>query len=76
MGEDSQHNILNNINQIEDKLKELEKEKTNIQDNCSHKEWTVNFDERRSIKRYCSECKRELGYATKEESTNFLRPRG
>ena len=70
------NDILKNINDIEYKVKELEKEKEIIQDNCKHKEWTINFDEQRSIKRYCSECKRELGYATKEEEQNFLKPRG
>jgi hypothetical protein len=70
------NDILKNINDIEYKVKELEKEKEIIQDNCKHKEWTINFDEQRSIKRYCSECKRELGYATKEEEQDFLKPKG
>jgi|TARA_R110002020_G_scaffold113942_1_gene262136 hypothetical protein len=70
------NDILKNINDIEYKVKELEKEKEIIQDNCKHKEWTINFDEQRSIKRYCSECKRELGYATKQEEQNFLKPKG
>jgi len=70
------NDILKNINNIEYKVKELEKEKEIIQDNCKHKEWTINFDEQRSIKRYCSECKRELGYATKQEEQNFLKPKG
>ena len=70
------NDILKNINDIEYKVKELEKEKEIIQDNCKHKEWTINFNEQRSIKRYCSECKRELGYATKEEEQDFLKPRG
>ena len=76
MEQDNRNNILTYINQIENKLKELEKEKENIQDSCLHKEWIINFDEQRSIKRYCSECKRELGYATKEEEQDFLKPRG
>ena len=76
MEQDNRNNILTDINQIENKLKELEKEKENIQDSCLHKEWIINFDEQRSIKRYCSECKREVGYATKEEEQDFLKPRG
>tara|TARA_R100000900_G_scaffold13842_1_gene12685 strand:- start:6 stop:248 length:243 start_codon:yes stop_codon:yes gene_type:complete len=70
------NDILKNINDIEYKVKELEKEKEIIQDNCKHKEWTINFNEQRSIKRYCSECKMELGYATKQEEQNFLKPKG
>ena len=33
-----EHSILTDINKIENKLKELEKEKENIQDSCSHKD--------------------------------------
>mgnify|MGYP000217800783 FL=1 len=76
MESNDNQDILKTVNNIENKLKQLEKEKENIQDSCSHKEWIVNFDEGRSIKRYCSECKKELGYATKEEEQDFLKPRG
>ena len=76
MEQDNRNSVLTDINKIENKLKELEKEKENIQDSCSHKEVTINFDETRSIKKYCSECKRELGYATKEEEADFLKPKG
>tara|TARA_B100000780_G_C20845123_1_gene335823 strand:- start:171 stop:416 length:246 start_codon:yes stop_codon:yes gene_type:complete len=69
--------ILNNVNKIENKLKELEKEKENIQQSCTHKEGVfINFDEIRSIKRYCSICKRELGYANQKEEQDFLKPKG
>ena len=70
------NNILIDINEIEKKLYILEKEKEIIQKSCTHKEVMINFDETRSIKRYCSECKRELGYATKEEEADFLKPKG
>jgi len=76
MEQDNRNNILNDINEIEKKLYILEKEKENIQDNCTHKELTINFDDQRSIKKYCSECKRELGYANKEEEHNFFKPKG
>tara|TARA_R110002153_G_scaffold114780_2_gene257695 strand:+ start:777 stop:1007 length:231 start_codon:yes stop_codon:yes gene_type:complete len=69
-------NILTNVNKIEKQVKDLEKEKENIQQSCTHKEVTINFDETRSIKRYCSDCKRELGYATKDEEADFLKPKG
>ena len=76
MEQNSRNNILTDINKIENKLKELEKEKENIQSSCTHKEVVINFDDKRSIKRYCSECKRELGYATREEEQDFLKPKG
>jgi len=76
MEQDNGNSILKDINEIEKKLYILEKEKENIQSNCSHKETVINFDDKRSLKRYCSECKRDLGYATKEEEQDFLKPKG
>ena len=76
MEQDNRNNILKDVNEIEKKLYELEKEKENIQSSCTHKEVVINFDDKRSLKRYCSECKRELGYATKDEEADFLKPRG
>ena len=58
---------------IEKEVKNLEKEKEEIQNDCKHKGDTfVQFDKSNSMKKYCSECKRELGYPTKEESDKFL----
>ena len=75
MERDDNPSILNNVNKIENKLKELEKEI--IQTSCGHKEGVIiNFNGDKSIKRYCSVCKRDLGYATKEEEQDFLEPKG
>ena len=77
MERDDKPSILNNVNNIENKLKELKKEKEIIQTSCGHKEGVIiNFNEDRSIKKYCSVCKRDLGYATKEEEHDFLKPKG
>ena len=72
---DNNH-ILKNVNNIENKINQLEKEKENIQQSCIHKDIIINFDETRSIKKYCSLCKRDLGYANKEEEQDFLKPKG
>jgi hypothetical protein len=69
--------ILNNVNKLEQKVKELEKEKENIQYSCDHKDgFDINFDENKSIKKYCSICKHELGYASIKEQDDFLKPKG
>ena len=61
------------IDKIDNELNQLEKEKEVIQNDCKHKGDTfVQFDKSNSMKKYCSECKRELGYPTKEESDKFL----
>ena len=71
------NDILKHVNKIEDTVKRLEKEKEKIQNECNHQTETyIDFDGEKSIKKYCSSCKNEMGYATKEESANFLRPRG
>jgi len=61
------------VDKIEKELNQLEKEKEEIQNECKHKgETFVQFDKSNSMKKYCSDCKRELGYPTKEESEKFL----
>lgn len=67
-------NILRNqVDKIDKELGQLEKEKEVIQNECKHKgETFVQFDKSNSMKKYCSECKRELGYPTKAESEKFL----
>ena len=76
MEQDNGNSVLVDINKIENKLRELEKEKEIIQQSCTHKETVINFNETRSIKKYCKECKRELGYANREEGQDFLKPNG
>jgi hypothetical protein len=75
MEPDDKSFILGNVNKIENKLKELEKEKETIQQSCSHKDgFDLRFDEKKSVKKYCSMCKRDIGHASKEDHDNFLKP--
>jgi|TARA_Y100000389_G_scaffold112776_1_gene109907 transcription initiation factor IIE alpha subunit len=61
------------VDKIDKELDQLEKEKEIIQNDCKHKgETFVQFDKSNSMKKYCSDCKRELGYPTKEEQETFL----
>ena len=61
------------INIIEKKIKHLEKEKTGIQEMCTHKETRVRFKDGGSDMRlYCCECNRELGIPNNQEVNNFL----
>jgi len=77
MESNNNNDILRNVNNIEEELKRLEKEKEKIQNECNHQgNHYIDFDEMKSIKKFCSQCKHEMGYATKEEADNFLRPRG
>ena len=69
--------ILINVNKIENKLKELEKEKEIIQQSCKHQDgFDINFDEKKSIKKYCSTCKRDVGFASTQEQKDFFGPAG
>ena len=61
------------VDNIEKEVNQLEKAKEEIQNDCNHKgETFVQFDKSNSMKKYCSECKRELGYPTKAEQETFL----
>jgi hypothetical protein len=74
MEQNNDSNILRSqVNKIENEVKNLTKEKEVIQNECKHKgETFVQFNERNSMKKYCSVCKRELGYPTKAETDIFL----
>ena len=67
-------NILRNqVDKIEKEVNQLEKEKEVIQSDCMHKGDTfVAFDNTTTMKKYCSVCKKELGYPSQEEQDLFL----
>jgi flagellar motility protein MotE (MotC chaperone) len=73
MEQDDNHSILSNVNKIEDKLKKLEKEKETIQQSCKHQDgFDINFNENKQIKKYCSTCKRDIGFTSTEEQQDFF----
>ncbi len=73
MEQDDNYSILNNVNKIEVKLKELEKEKEIIQQGCKHQDgFAIKFNENRQIKKYCSTCNRDVGFASTEEQKDFF----
>ena len=77
MEQDDNHSILNNVNHIENKLKKLEKEKEIIQQSCKHQDgFDINFNENKAIKKYCSACKRDVGFASTQEQQDFFGPKG
>jgi|TARA_R100000935_G_C2804054_1_gene151824 hypothetical protein len=77
MESDDKSSILSNVNNIENKLKKLEKEKEIIQQSCTHKDgFDINFDENKAIKKYCSVCKRDVGFASIQEQEDFFKPKG
>jgi hypothetical protein len=76
MEQNDKLSILNNVNSIEIKVKELEKEKETIQHECTHTDgFDISFDEHRTIKKYCSTCKRDAGFVSAKEHEDFLNPR-
>ena len=61
------------INSLDTKIKELSKEKESIQDSCTHKITKVKFETgTNTMKLYCAECDKEVGYPTKEQIDEFL----
>ena len=77
MEQDDSSSLLSNVNKIENKLKELEKEKEIIQQSCKHQDgFDINFDENKAIKKYCSVCKRDVGFASTQEQKDFFGPAG
>ncbi len=61
------------VDEIEKAVNRLEKEKEVIQNECRHKgETFVQFNKLNSMKKYCSDCKLELGYPSQEDADSFL----
>lgn len=64
------------INEIEQQIKTLEKEKRVIQEECSHKETQVRFEEgSNSMRLYCCNCNHLLGWPSQVEIDKFLNPK-
>jgi hypothetical protein len=62
------------ITQIEEKIKELQKQKIQIQKNCDHKERNVKFlEDRNVVKVFCSNCNKDLGYPNQSDLNNFFK---
>lgn len=61
------------INQLEKQIKNLEDEKTTIQEQCSHKTTRVQFEKgTNSMRLYCCECNLKLGFPSQNEIDKFL----
>lgn len=61
------------VTQLETEIKRLEKEKSQIQDSCLHKETKVKFAEgTNEMKLYCKVCNKAIGYPSKEQIDEFL----
>ena len=62
--------ILGKIEKIDSKLRKLKNDKKKIQKECNHSEGfylAFSEEDRNSIRVYCSMCKKQLRYPTKDE---------
>lgn len=79
-------NILNKVNKyimesekkqkietLNIQIKELNKEKQTLQETCGHTNSKVKFDGTNTMKSYCTDCDKEIGYPTKEQTEEFLK---
>lgn len=61
------------INELNKQIKNLEKEKEEIQNNCTHKETYVKFLEGTSDMRlFCKSCEVLVGFPNEEQKYKFL----
>lgn len=72
MEESNESNILNQVTKIEQEVKDLEKQKENLQESCKHPETHVGFNETKDMRLFCKQCKKEVGWPSKEQQTKFL----
>ena len=72
MEQSDESNILNQVNQIEQEVKNLEKQKESLQDSCNHTETHVAFNETKDMRLFCKQCKKEVGWPTQAQQDEFL----
>jgi hypothetical protein len=65
-------NVLGQIKQIKNKIKNLKIEEKNIQDICKHQDTYVNFNEKGRVKLYCELCNKDMGYPSAADLKSFL----
>jgi|TARA_Y100000389_G_C17110193_1_gene340328 hypothetical protein len=62
------------IQSLDTQIKILSKEKETLQDTCKHNETKVKFENgTNTMKVYCKECDKEIGYPSKEQISDFLK---
>ena len=60
------------IDQLHIRLKEIQKEIKEYQENCRHKEQEIKFTTEREIRWVCKRCELPRGWPSKEEEGNWL----
>lgn len=61
------------ICEIIKQIKDLEKEKKEIQSNCMHKQTHIKFiEDSNNLRLFCKECELILGFPSQEEINEFL----
>jgi hypothetical protein len=60
------------VSSIEAEIKRLEKLKADIQVECLHTESSARFNDKNSIRIFCTACNRELGYPNSHQIKAFL----
>jgi len=60
------------IKQINQEIKNLEKIRNAIQDECRHKETIIKFDSNNIPKVMCCDCEKNLRYPSREKLEVFL----
>ena len=65
-------NILNQVTKIERELKDLEKQKEDLQESCKHSETQAGFNESKDMRLFCKQCKKEVGWPTQAQQDEFL----
>lgn len=60
------------ISSIETEIKRLERLKVDIQSECTHAEYSARFNDKNSIRVFCTYCNHELGYPNSNQIKAFL----
>ena len=60
------------VNKLNEKIRNMQKEVRKIQDSCEHKDKKIEMDEKGSPKWTCAICKSRISYPTQQELKDFF----
>ena len=64
--------LMKRIEQLNKELKELQQKIEDFQNNCSHREQSIKFDDKNTAKWFCSNCNKNIRFPSPKELEDWI----
>ena len=64
---------MNNINDLNNKLRKAQKDIEDYQESCKHSDQIIRMNEKKEIRWFCSRCNKQTRVPSQEEVTKWLK---